>query len=550
MSKRSTENQRLREVKQLLQADLPASLVVFLVALPLCLGIAQASGANPIAGVVAGVIGGIVVGALSGSVIGVSGPAAGLAGIIITFMMELQDYRVFLLVVVLSGVIQVFLSAIRAGVVAAYFPFNVIKGMLAAIGLLLLLKQIPHGLGYDSDPIGDMAFKQVDGGNTFNQILNALESPHFGAITLTFLSIALMIFWQSSLIQRQEYIRRLPSPLLVVILGIVFNELFIHFIADFALKDNHLVNIPVYDSLGSFYKNLPSPDFAYLYEIVFNWDKDAVYQLFSMALTISVVSSLSCLLALEAIDKLDPLKRVSPTDQELKAQGIGNIIAGLLGGLPIAQVVIRSAANVNAGAKSKASTIIHGLLLLISVMVIPKYINLIPKASLAAILLVIGYKLTNFKLFLNMYELHRREFWPFLVTILAMLLTNILVGILIGLIVSVYFILQTNRRYEPFDVHFKRIKDGDKRYLVDFTLYREVTYLSKNIFLKSLHDIPANSIVNIHGSESRFISEDVIETIKEFEEGLAEERNIEFHFIRKLRRHQLTEEKQLKTQTV
>ena len=511
--------------------DLPASMVVFLVALPLCLGIAQASGVSPIAGVIAGIIGGIVVGLLSGSTIGVSGPAAGLAGLVVFYVSELHDYRVFLIVVVLSGIIQVLFYVLRAGVIATYFPFNVVKGMLAAIGLLLFLKQIPHGLGYDRDAIGDMAFKQIDGNNTFSEIWLALQHPHFGAIITTLVSIGILLLWQSSFIKKYRYIARIPSPLLVVIIGIMLNMLFKEVSPKLVLGDSHLVNIPVHKSIGALYKDLLSPNFNYLISILKNGNQEAIYQLIRMAFSIAVVSSLACLLTLEATDKLDPLKRVSSPDRELKAQGIGNIIAGMFGGLPIAQVVIRSAANVNAGAQTKGATIIHGFLLLVSVLTIPQVLDMIPKACLAAILLVIGFKLTNFKLFVNMYKLKTRQFLPFMVTVLAILFTDILQGILIGLIVSVYFIVQKNRRVEPFDVTFKKITGGDLDYTVNFHLYKEVNYLNKHIILQSLHDIPHNSEVNIYGTKSKFIAYDVMEAIQDFHESVAPRKNIKVNFI-------------------
>lgn len=527
------ESEEKKHLETFYKHDLPASMVVFLVALPLCLGIAQASGTSPIAGLIAGIVGGIVVGALSGSTIGVSGPAAGLAGLIVFYTDELHDYRIFLLVVILSGIIQFLFYVIKAGVIAEYFPFNVVKGMLAAIGLLLFLKQIPHGIGYDKDAIGDMAFKQIDGNNTFSEIWIALHHPHYGAIIITMTSIAILLLWQSSFIKKNRIISKIPSPLLVVIFGILLNVLFKHIAPDLVLGDNHLVNIPVHNSIGSLYKDLPSPDFNYLFSIIKNGNKDAIYQLLSMSFSIALVSSLACLLTLEATDKLDSLKRMSSPDKELKAQGIGNIIAGLLGGLPIAQVVIRSAANVNAGAKTKGSAIAHGILLLISVLTIPQFLDMIPKACLASILLVIGYKLTNFKLFVNMYKLKKRQFIPFIVTVLAILFTGILEGIVIGLIVSIYFILQNNRRVEPFDVVFKKLKNKELDYIVDFTLYREVNYLSKHIFLQSLHDIPAKSEVNIYGTKSQYISSDVIETIEDFNRDVAPRKDIQVNLVMK-----------------
>jgi MFS superfamily sulfate permease-like transporter len=513
--------------------DLPASLVVFLVALPLCLGIAQASGVDPIAGVIAGIVGSIVVGLLSGSIVGVSGPAAGLAGIVISYMIQLQDYRIFLIVLVLSGVIQLLFGLLKIGVIAAYIPFNVVKGMLAAIGLLLFLKQIPHGLGFDRDAMGDMSFSQMDGQNTFSEIWIAIQHPHYGAIVVTTISIFVLITWEKPFIKKLPFISRVPSPLLVVLLGITLNAVFPHLSSDLILQDSHLVNIPSYKTVGKLIKHVPNPDFKYAYMLISEFRKDELIELLTMAFTIAVVSSLTCLLTVEATDRLDPLKRVTNPDRELRAQGIGNIIAGLIGGLPVAQVVIRSAANVNAGAKSKASAITHGVLLLIAVLTFPKALNLIPKASLAAILLVIGFKLTNFRLFINMYKLRKRQFIPFITTVLAILLTDILSGILIGLVVSIYFIIRTNRTQEPFDVKISRSDNPDREFTADYWLHQEVNYLSKRVISKSLKDIPENSEITIYGTESKYISGDVIDAIFEFEQHIAPRKNIKISFKRK-----------------
>ncbi len=513
--------------------DLPASLVVFLVALPLCLGIAQASGVDPIAGVITGIVGSIVVGLLSGSVVGVSGPAAGLAGIVISYMIQLQDYRIFLIVLVLSGVIQLLFGLLKIGVIAAYIPFNVVKGMLAAIGLLLFLKQTPHGLGFDRDAMGDMSFTQLDGQNTFSEIWLAIQNPHYGAVVVTTISIFILIIWEKPFIKKLPFISRIPSPLLVVLLGITLNGTFPHLASDLILQDSHLVNIPSYKTVGRLIKHVPNPDFEYAYSIISEFRKGEISTLLTMAFTIALVSSLTCLLTVEATDRLDPHKRITNPDRELKAQGIGNIVAGLLGGLPVAQVVIRSAANVNAGAKSKASAITHGVLLLIAVLTFPKVLNLIPKASLAAMLLVIGFKLTNFRLFINMYKLRKRQFFPFIVTVLAILLTDILSGILIGLVVSIYFIIRTNRTHEPFDVKISRSKDPDTEFTVDFWLHQEVNYLSKRVISKSLKDIPENSKIKIYGFESKYISGDVIDAIIEFEKYIAPRKNIKISFERK-----------------
>lgn len=530
-----------------LKADLPASIVVFLVALPLCLGISLASGAPPISGVIAGVIGGIVVGFFSGSALGVSGPAAGLAAIVAADILALgSDFRLFLVVVVLAGIMQLLFGILKAGVIADYFPSNVIKGMLAAIGVTLFLKQIPHGLGYDKDAIGNDAYRQADGHNTFTEIFYALQSPHFGAIIIAIISVGILLLWQQGFFKKNKILSLIPAPLVVVVGGVLLNQFYSIYIPSLELTGNHLVNISLGGEQGGFFQSLTSPDFSFItvpvskldgfsqagllaFDESLDWD--LIKQLFGMAFTIAVVASLETLLSVEASDKLDPLKRITPTDKELVAQGIGNVLSGLIGGLPITQVIVRSSANVNSGGRTKFSAIIHGLLLLLSVLTIPFVLNKIPLACLAGILLVIGYKLASVKLFQQMYLLKSRQFVPFVLTVVAILVTNLLDGITIGLIISIYFILQNNRTGEPFEVKFA--KSGDiktKGYLVDIILHEEVNYLSKNILMMSLHDIPKDSHIVIDGTNSRFIANDIIEAISEFEESVASRKNITIEF--------------------
>lgn len=519
-------NQRV-SLEQTLRSDIPASIAVFLVALPLCLGIAIASGANPIAGIIAGVIGGLVVGSISKSALGVSGPAAGMAAIVINYLNE-YPYEFFLLAVVFAGIIQVLLGLIKAGVIADYFPSNVIKGMLAAIGIILIMKQIPHVLGFDDDAMGDMDYKQIDGRNPFEDIWLALSDPHFGALTIAFASLGVLILWESRSFKRHQILKLIPAPLVVVLVGSLLNLGFTGLGKQWYLDQSHLVNIPTYDNLEGFVLGLKHPDFSQFQDGLAN---GKMTEILFMALTIAVVASLESLLSIEATDKLDPMKRVSPPDRELVAQGTGNIISGLIGGLPITQVIVRSSANINAGGKTQLSTILHGFLLLAAVLVFPFILNTIPLACLAAILLLIGYKLANVKLFKQMYALKPRQFWPFVITIVAILFTNLLTGITVGLIISIFFILQNNRNNEPFDVKITSQKvQGKTHYEAYFLLHEEVTYLSKHILMRSLHDIPHDSEIVIDGTESRFIAQDIIETIYDFESSVAPVKHIEFEF--------------------
>ena len=520
-----------------LKYDLPAGLVVFLVALPLCLGISLASGAAPITGVLAGIVGGLVVGFFSGSNLGVSGPAAGLAAIVQQYIShEAMTYESFLIVIILSGIFQIILGYVKAGVIADYFPSNVIKGMLAAIGILLVLKQIPHAFGDDKDAEGEMDFVQADGKNTFTEIVDAISNPHYGALIITAVSVFLLILWQSKAIKKNKFLSIVPAPLLVVISGVLMNQLYLKFIPELNLSPSHLVNIPIYDTVSGFFEGLQSPDFAKLW----SFDKTHFATLFdqyklyvSMAFTIAVVASLESLLSVEATDKLDPMKRITPPNRELIAQGIGNIVTGLIGGLPVTQVIVRSSANVNSGGKTKVSAIFHGVLLFLAVLFFPQILNMVPLACLAGILIMIGYKLANYQLFKEMYELGLRQSFPFVVTISAILFTDLLKGIIVGLIISIFYILRDNRSKEPFEVNVQRIKEGPYKYIVTMVFSEEINYLNKHIVLLSLHDVPNNSKIILDASEAKFIAQDVLEGIKEYTVHVAPTKNIVVEFIEK-----------------
>lgn len=479
-------------LKKNLKRDLPASVVVFLVALPLCLGIALASGAPLFAGLITGIVGGVVVASISGSQLSVSGPAAGLTVIVLNAITDLGSYQIFLVAVVLAGLIQIILGLIKAGTIGNYFPSSVIEGMLAAIGLTLILKQLPHALGVDTDFFGDEGFFQKDNENTFSAISSAVGNLSVAALVISALSVAVLIVWP-----KFKKLGVVPAPLLVVVIG-VFGALLFSGSAQ-ALRADQLVTIPVVSNFSEFFGLFTMPDFSAL----------ANEKVYMVAITIAVVASLETLLSIEAIDKIDPIKRVTPTNRELVAQGTGNVVSGMLGGLPLTSVIVRSSANVNAGARTKMSAIFHGVLLLLSLLFIPKIINLIPYACLAAILLVTGYKLTRIALFKHMYHKGWDQFVPFVATIIAVLLTDLLKGVGIGMAVSIFYLLRTNMR-NPF--FYKVQEEGDKKH-IRIKLAEEVSFLNKAAIQVLLTDIPRETDVIIDGSNSRYIDPDVLETI-------------------------------------
>lgn len=487
-----------------LKNDLPASIVVFLVATPLCLGIALASGAPLFAGIIAGIVGGIVVGLVSGSPLGVSGPAAGLAVIVLGAIATLGSFEAFLLSVVLAGVFQVALGYLRAGVIGYYFPSSVIKGMLAGIGLIIILKQIPHALGYDAVPEGSIEFAQADSQNTFSEFLNMLNFVQLGAIIITLVSLAILILWDKPFIKKLKFTQWIQGPLVAVAAGILLNGLFLAAFPSLAIAPSHLVQLPVAESWDGFLGLFTFPDFSQLGNV-------AIY---TTALTIAVVASLETLLCVEATDKLDPYKRVTPTNRELKAQGIGNILSGLIGGLPITQVIVRSSANIQSGGRTKASAVLHGVLLLAAALAIPTVLNLIPLAGLAAILFVVGYKLAKPSLFVTMYRQGWYQFVPFIVTVLGIVFADLLLGIGLGLGVAIFFILLNNYR-NPYFLANEPHKPGE---LIQIKLSEDVSFLNRASIMRTLDEIPANAKVEIDATRSVSIDYDVYELIKEYEE--------------------------------
>lgn len=481
-----------------LGSDLPSSIVVFLVALPLCLGIALGSGAPLFSGIIAGMVGGIVIGSLSGSQLSVSGPAAGLTAIVVVAIGKLQVYEAFLLAVVLGGVFQIILGFLKAGILGDYIPSSVIKGMLAAIGLILILKQFQHLVGYDKDFEGDESFAQSGGENTFSGIFGSLQHLIPAALIIGVVSLLIMIVWELYIAGRSKIFKLIPAPLIVVLVGVAINEALRATQPGMVIKQSHLVNIPVAESVSGFISFFTFPDLNAITNPI-------VWQ---TGLTIAIVASLETLLNIEAADDLDPYQRVTPTNRELKAQGTGNIISGLIGGLPITSVVVRTSANINSGAKTKMSAIFHGVLLLLSVAFIPFLLNRIPLSALAAILIYTGYKLAKPSLFMKFYKKGWDQFLPFAVTVVAILLTDLLVGILIGCIVGLFFVMRSNFKSAVFVVN------DHNRYL--FRLRKDVSFLNKPIIKYKLEKVPEDSYVMIDATRADFIDKDVIEVIEDF----------------------------------
>jgi MFS superfamily sulfate permease-like transporter len=497
-----------------LKYDLPAGLVVFLVAVPLCLGIALASGAPLFAGVISGIIGGVVVTLFSGSPLGVSGPAAGLAVIVLVAIQGLGSYETFLMAVVLGGVIQLGLGFLKAGVIGYYFPSSVIKGMLSGIGILIILKQIPHALGYDKDPGGDFSFMQVDGHNTITELGYMCESISLGATIIAGISMVVLIIWELPFMKRISLFKVVQGPLVVVIGGILLNFLF-RGSKLLELKSEQMVSLPVSESFAGFLGQFTTPDFTQ----ILNTD------VITIAFTIAIVASLETLLCVEATDKLDPDKRVTPTDRELKAQGIGNIVSGLIGGLPITQVIVRSSANIQSGGRTKAAAFVHGVMLLVCALFIPHVLNMVPLASLAAILLIVGYKLTKLSLVKRMIVEGKAQYVPFFVTVFGIVFTDLLVGIGLGMITAIFHILWSNYKI-PYHFDTDNFEEGAP---IQIHLPEVVSFLHKASLLRTLSHIPDGSKVVIDAVRTRSMHPDVYEIITDYKEG-AEHRDIAVDF--------------------
>ena len=491
--------------------DAPAGLVVFLVALPLCLGISLASGAPLLAGVIAGIVGGVLVSWLSGSAVSVSGPAAGLTTIVLAGIATLGSFPAMLAATVVAGVIQIIMGLARAGIIALYFPAAVIRGMLAAIGIILIMKQIPHFLGADSDFFEDLNFSQVDGSNTFSAIGTAIRGLSRGSVVVGSVSLALMLLWDTEPIRRQAWARLVPGALVAVLVAVGINQLLGAVAPDMQVRPEHLVKLPVVSSMQQLVGAMTFPDFSALRNPA----------LYGVALTIAVVASLETLLSVEAVDNLDPQKRHTPTNRELMAQGAGNVVSGLLGGLPITAVIVRSSANISAGAQTRMSAFLHGLLLLISLVFLGAVLNLIPLSALAAVLLLVGYKLTKPALYRMQWRLGREQFLPFIITIVAVLLTDLLKGVTIGLVLGFFFILRDNskagsylRRDEAADA-----AEGDEASLLHLRLPEHVSFLNKASIVTTLEQLPTGSRVILDGTRSDVIDHDVLEAIEAFRQA-------------------------------
>jgi len=482
--------------------DIQAGVVVFLVALPLCLGIAIAQNAPPISGIISGVVGGTVVMLLSGSKYSISGPAAGLTAIVLSSISTLGSFELMLSALCVAGVIQILLGVFKAGIIGYYFPSSVIKGMLSAIGIILIIKQIPHLVGYDVDPEGDMSFFQDDGRNSFTELVNMLDYFTPGAAIVSAISILILLFWNEDFIKSNSKLSFIPSALILVIVGIVMNKLFELVFPSLFIHQSHLVSLPTIQSPADLLQSLRLPDFKGF----------SNPQTYIIGLTIAVVASLETLLSIDATDKIKKGLKPSPTNRELIAQGVGNISCGMIGGIPITSVIVRSSANINAGAKSKLSGLTHGILLFISVLAFPSILTSIPNASLAVILLFTGYKLTKIDLFKSMYALGQKQFLPFITTVVVMLLTDMLKGILCGLIIAIYYILRDMMRI-PIKKSSAIIEDREHTLI---TFPENVSFINKGFLLKMLNNIPSDSDLILDGSHIKSIDYDVLETIMIF----------------------------------
>ena len=478
--------------------DLFKCLVIFLIALPLCLGVALGSGAPIAAGLFGGIIGGIVVGIISKSPVSISGPAAGLTVIVVSSIQTLGSFEALALAVFLSGLIQILLGLARAGAIGEYFPSSVIKGMLMAIGLILILKQFPHALGFDVDYMGDESFEESEGRNTFSTILAAFQSFHFGAVIISLTAMVTMVGWDKAANKKIKLFQTIPGPLVAVLMGISLNYIFNLFFAELALGNEHLVTLPFEggfrDIIGGF--NYP------------NWIHLGKPAVFKIALTIAIVGSLETLLSIDASDKLVENARTTDKSRELIAQGVGNSLSGFIGGLPITAVIVRTSVNINSGARTKLSTILHGVWLLLFVIFIPGWLNLIPLSALAAILILIGYKLARPELIRSMYKKGMDQFIPFAVTIFAILLTDLLMGITIGIVVGFVYVFKSNLHNSIVMVNEKDL------YLIRF--YKDVSFLQKARLQKLFNAIPENSNLILDGSNSVYVDNDIVDLIEEF----------------------------------
>jgi MFS superfamily sulfate permease-like transporter len=500
--------------KSFFRNDWKSGISVFLVALPLCLGIALASGAPLFSGLIAGIVGGIVIGSLSGSEVSVSGPAAGLTIIVFTAIKDLGSYQGFLVAVILAGIIQLVFGYLKGGRLSAFFPDSVIKGMLVAIGLVIILKQIPHALGDDQDYEGEFEFEQVaDNQNTITELIRSFVDFNYGAVNITIACLILMIVWEKFAKKKIAFFKTVPASLIAVILGIFINEMYAIYRPEYFLGNStrHMVSVPLFNTFSDFTNILISPNFTFL----------SNPKIYAIAITLALVASLESLLSLEAADSIDPEKRISSGDKELKAQGIGNILSGFLGGLPITSVVVRTSANVYAGGKTRISAIFHGVLLVGSVIFIPTILNKIPLASLAAVLLMVGYKLSNPQVFKKVYNEGYDQFIPFIITILVVVFKDLLWGIGVGSLVGILFVLRTN-----FKNAVTSIREGNS---VLINLNKDIYFMNKSQIKEILLNLKEGDDVFIDGTKAKFIDYDIFSILLEFKKN-ARLRNIDVDF--------------------
>lgn len=480
-----------------LKHDLSAGLTVFLVALPLCLGIAMASGAPLSAGLLSGIVGGVLVSWLSGSPLAVSGPAAGLTTLVASSILILGDFKSFLPVLIVAGLFQLLIGLFKLGSIANYFPSSVLKGMLASIGLILISKQIPVAFGFNQPGFWTSGVLNIfSNQNISGNIESFSKQLTPGSFLVALFSLMAMLTFHQPFFKKLKVI---PPPLLAVLAGLLLNSFFSTFLPSLALLENQRVRVPL-----NLYSGIIFPELETLFSNFIVWKQ---------GILIGLLATLETLLCIEAVDKLDKSNRITPVNRELVAQGIGNMACGFLGALPITAVVVRGAANVDAGARSKLSAFTHGVFLLLAVMFIPKVLNFIPYASLAVILIVTGFNLTKPKLYRNMYAIGLKQFIPFLVTILVILSTDLLIGVSIGLLVSVYFIVQNNFRAEYKISRFQQ--NGENEWLIK--LNSNVTFLNKVNLKKVLEEVPENSKLIIDGTNCNFIDYDILEIISEYE---------------------------------
>jgi MFS superfamily sulfate permease-like transporter len=490
-------------VAKTLPSDLLAGLVVFLVALPLCLGIALASNAPLYSGILAGIIGGIVVGAISGSSTSVSGPAAGLTAVVAFQIAQLGSFELFLAAVVIAGVIQILMSIAKMGFIAAFFPSSVIKGLLCAIGIILILKQIPHVLGHDADRIGNMSFFEPDQENTFSSLIQTLFDINEGAALIGLSSLVILIAWDKIRFLKKSHI---PSPVVIIAYSVLLSIFLKNFGENWVIGPSHLVQVPVATSIKDAMNFFTFPDFD-----IFNDSK-----VFIAAITIALVASLETLLNIEAIDKIDPIQRNSPPNRELLAQGIGNITAGLLGALPLTSVIVRSSVNINAGVKTKLSTILHGFLILGSVLLVPNWLNQIPLSALGAILLVTGLKLADPNLFIQMWREGKNQFLPFIITVLAIVFTDLLIGVLVGLGIAICFILHSNIR-RPIKKIMEKHATGAE--VLHIELPNQVSFFNRASLENTLKSVPSGGHVLIDAKGTDYIDPDILDLILDYQKG-------------------------------